>query len=68
MEHIDPFAPTFVATYERPELAKQVTMPCGHTAAVYDSSGRCMRCAVESSAQQHFTDAYRRSILEHVGE
>ncbi len=33
---------TFVATYERPELAHQVKMSCGHSAASYDLAGRCM--------------------------
>ena len=39
--------PTHIASYERPEWAFRMQMPCGHVAADYGYDGRCMRCSCE---------------------
>ena len=58
---------TFVATYERPEWAHQMTMACGHSAASYDLAGRCMwpGCPSGYQSNQGLTEAIDAIIKRH---
>ena len=53
----DDRTPTFIATYIRPDWAYKVIMPCGHSAASYDSAGNCMMCALERWNRNRAKDA-----------